>query len=735
MPSLSKNKNEHVFVRHKRTGDIDIRLANELSPRPRYSPLRGLHYIGAARTHVCRCSNPKSHYEKTFDIASESTHLNASLTLYMDRHHLESCTIADYQKYLERQKAQWVKHGVRVADFHYVSKNKDVVCRCRTPQHHDCGAPRNPEIVEQCAGFFCNYHNKLTVGKEQWKRVNGDLPPAYDSGLQSQQAHPRPGTAGSPRSLFDRSPLSPEMEMRSTAERVAPVEPTPSRHRSESIPQAQPEIPPQLWQKARPSLWVPQDDTGSALSTPIGTAFPESPVGPAVPVKIPLDNRTTTLEFSPRLQRISTATYWSRIQRDAGVSDEETSPETPRAPAPRSDSAYDMTAVQRSLNDICELPTGSFSRPHASMAEAMMGDADGTFRGPIRTPLAELPSRNSAVELLAQPPRQRDTPTLKCLEGRDWDTMSELEARGRRCTIRVEKTPKRTSTSTTKSSCLSSLFEQVLGIAESTLPDQEEFLLRHAILSSRTNPAPAGNCQLCDEPYQDGRKRTVMLPDCGHFLHEQCLLDNLRALDQQFGRCPVCQFTLCERTLADRIDTDREAIFGPQFTPLRNEVSIAFPQRSQAVKCLSEEEVAAAQLRLIKDYVDVHTEELFRLWEATRAEPDWFASVVRPVVKLFQGWNPATRHTQFFADREAFLKLVVWAELVRLMNTTRVTVKKTQGERAMFPQLAELHRKFMMASDRYHKEKKTWQTNRSGVLGCEKIALDAVKTAMDTHIP
>jgi hypothetical protein len=120
------------------------------------------------------------------------------------------------------------------------------------------------------------------------------------------------------------------------------------------------------------------------------------------------------------------------------------------------------------------------------------------------------------------------------------------------------------------------------------------------------------------------------------------------------------------------------------------------------------------------------------LWEANRTEPDRFPGVVRPVVKLFQGWT-LTVHSRFFANREALLKLVVWIELVRLMNTSHVTLKKTQGDEALFPQLREVHRKFTWSINRYNLEKNTWQTNRSGVFGCDKIAVDVVKLAMDTH--
>jgi hypothetical protein len=79
-----------------------------------------------------------------------------------------------------------------------------------------------------------------------------------------------------------------------------------------------------------------------------------------------------------------------------------------------------------------------------------------------------------------------------------------------------------------------------------------------------------------------------------------------------------------------------------------------------------------------------------------------------------------------------FLKFVAWAELVRLMNVTKVAVSKVQGPRTPFPSLAELHRKFLWSKDRYEKEKNMWKTTRSGILECEKVAQDAYNLAMST---
>jgi hypothetical protein len=516
-------------VRSKRTEETEIRRADEFSPRPRTSlpfQARVLHYIGINFMRVCRCSNPGRHYEKTFSVASESTHLNASLTLYLDRHNFGSCSIADFQKYRERQKAQWVKNGVNADDFHYVSreKSRSMVCRCAVP-YHGYSAPTNPEIVEQCAEYFCLQKGKLTVTKEEWKGIDGDSPPAYSSGLQQSSGYtvelraPRSHSSDTQLDPFqydskstqeflesrdeqqDQSSVSREMEMRRSAAPVAPIQ---TLYRTVLVsPQGETDMPPQVWQHVRSSVRV---SNCSAQSTPMGSAFPlTSTVAPAVPAKMPQTHRSTPLDLSQRSQRSSAATYWSDIQSEAGISDKEASPDTPRPHHQRSGSTFDL--------NIGELP-GSVLDPRASVAGAMLGvppfvhetdtnssavfekgtdvpvasgdmsipfgfdDYGGVFGALKDTSVAELPAHRSAAELPAQPVGQRDTATLKNLEGRDWDTVSELE---KRSTIRVERVEKpltsRKSTSTSNSARLSSLFEQVLNIAGSSIPDQEVFFL------------------------------------------------------------------------------------------------------------------------------------------------------------------------------------------------------------------------------------------------------------------
>ncbi|KAF2823183.1 hypothetical protein CC86DRAFT_409116 [Ophiobolus disseminans] len=106
--------------------------------------------------------------------------------------------------------------------------------------------------------------------------------------------------------------------------------------------------------------------------------------------------------------------------------------------------------------------------------------------------------------------------------------------------------------------------------------------------------------------------QTIHLHASGHLLHEQCLVAEFRVRDQAIGKCPICNLALCERGLADRIDTDRVAIFGLQTTKLRTEVRVEFPQRGEVARLQSEEELAAAQLRLLNDYINTHAEEVWR---------------------------------------------------------------------------------------------------------------------------
>lgn len=780
----SPEERNFVLVRSKRTSKIDIRRANRFS-KYRSTSLsikpHELHYVGRDCTRVCRCVQPYQHSESLLTVASNDTHLHANLLLYMERNGLESTTIPQFNEHMKQRKSKWCEEGVNIDAFHYASKDKSLVCRCSRQHKHDYGIPRNPHIIEQCVEFFRSCKDRNLCTKEERQTFHSDSPPAYSS-YASKPSKPRylPFQYDSPSTYnlllnratqTDCSPISPEMELRNTAESFVP---SGMRHLL-SGSQGEPDIPEEVWHKARPSIWTcPSQGAGSSVTTPLGTHFtPISSSSQTVE-----NTRDITVTLPKPQHRLS---GWPRMACDVGDSEKVIlkTNETQQAESLSNMTSFETTVVcsdklshkardsraqiredvlnvgpsvlrqdsgsQATMTDVipgahlvdstpsvkCSAASErDFYKPSHSCSELSAGpsvpvrDKDYELEG---TPIGELPLHEVVAELGVKP-IYRHIETLHNLEGRDWDTASELAEK--HYAAYTETAVSSTSTVTKASVRLSSLFEQIHGIIQ--LLDQKTFMLRYATTFTRTNQAP--HCPVCDEPCQDHRRCTIMLPGCSHVLHEKCLLTEFRRQDQRVGKCPVCDLALCKRSLADRVDIDCEAIFGMQFIQLRNEVRIDFLQHSEIVTCRSEEELAAAQLRLLKDYIDVHAEELYHQWEDIRAEPDWYAGVIQPATRLFQGWN-TTQESRYFTNGGAFLKLVAWAELVRLMNNTRAAVKKTQGEQAPSPHLDELRHKFMLAKDRYDKEKEMVSKNGSGDFDCDKVVQDAIELALSTHCP
>lgn len=218
---------------------------------------------------------------------------------------------------------------------------------------------------------------------------------------------------------------------------------------------------------------------------------------------------------------------------------------------------------------------------------------------------------------------------------------------------------------------------------------------------------------------------------CQHFVHKNCLVNDFRLYDEVFGKCPIRDMAHCKRGLMDRIALDRKAIFGSQHSALPKKVQVEFPQSGKALHLQSEEELVAAQLRLLKDYVVAHAADPYEEWISNHVEPAWHTKVIAPAVKLFKGWNMPSQKSQYFADRDAFLKLVAWAELVRIMNLLRAILRDVADVPSY--SLAELHRKFLWAKDCYERKERTWKLGHSGFLECENIAHDVYSIAMSTH--
>lgn len=269
-----------VFVRNRKTGDIDVCRANEFSRRLMARPSntkRSLHYIDRSRTRVCRCEDPKRHHGPISEVASDSAHLNASIELYMTRHDIRSCNVADFWRYQAQRKTFWARYGIIIDDFHYMSREKDVVCRCSKFITHSLGVPRNPQIIEQCAKFFLKKRDLETCSKSQWQGVEEplfleSLSESWHGTLEydSQSIVPFLQGRATPQQQRSVSQHAPRSLGTETPRDGQCIEPTEKQHnQNERLIESN--VPEQVWQNARPSAWHSQCSSESTVSTPLGT--------------------------------------------------------------------------------------------------------------------------------------------------------------------------------------------------------------------------------------------------------------------------------------------------------------------------------------------------------------------------------------------------------------------------------------------------------------------------------
>jgi hypothetical protein len=134
-----------------------------------------LHYTNASRSHVYHCADSNSH-EYSSAVSSDSVHLAAAVTRFLDVEHLNQSSIADFHSYEAQIKTEWEQDGIFVDAFHYATAQKDVVCRCTAPNNHGQGQVRNPDIADLCAAFFYQNKGKMTCTRAQWRAAsNGSM--------------------------------------------------------------------------------------------------------------------------------------------------------------------------------------------------------------------------------------------------------------------------------------------------------------------------------------------------------------------------------------------------------------------------------------------------------------------------------------------------------------------------------------------------------------------------------
>ncbi|KAF5844098.1 hypothetical protein GGP41_010168 [Bipolaris sorokiniana] len=687
----------------------------------------------------------------------------------MDRMNYKTCTIAEYMDYQLKREKLWENAGIYIRSFHWADPARMFVCRCAERTCYKYSMLKDPVQMEQCAEYFLLHRDEITASQEKWERHDEDLPPPYAPNAQSElkysrQQYQRPTQNEHTSKPSQRIP-KPEMGMRGSAEPLTPrfVEP----RKDGAAMQQESEMPPQVWRHARPSLWKYSDGNSSSASTPLGSSFYAPSEEPRVPATAPLENRPAPWNGSDSGY---SSTQKHQGQRDARAEGIHSRSKSYELDHDRADSSFDMHSMHSGIGTIPISKSSTSSSQSSSKLKPTMSipdapeqenDADSYtptidlyFRiadedetnissvyrqsNPPSTAssqnlpffyenylsdnshkeavqkdvaelspeayyygdryaiptghdnqnkgssghISELSAETPAAELSADAPRQRHTPTLNALEGRDWGTIPEMEAKTSDSNDKGEKVPVWMSSRTYNSGLIDSLLEQVSHLGSSMALDQDGQLR----CPTDSTSGISGSFQHFEEP-------------------------------SQTLRC-VFQSNL---TLAERIGQDIRAIFGTQCTPLKEETVIEFPHRSDTFKCLSEEELAVTQLALIKDHVGINAEEVFSRWNTDVAAPNWNANVIQPAVKLFMGWNRSFR-TLFSMSQEAFLRVVAWGELVRLMNQSWTVMQCQPGEKVMFAQLGQVHRQFFKAKVNYDKEKKDRKISRFEALGCDMIA-------------
>lgn len=435
-------------------------------------------------------------------------------------------------------------------------------------------------------------------------------------------------------------------------------------------------MPEQVWKMARPGVWSIPNETVETPTTPLGTAY--SPQ--FLPTHLYTGQNDGMSEMSNHAWR---ETIWSEIQEGAAGHSARIS-----------------------------------SHP--------------------KTPMAELPTDRTSSELDISSNRVHDE-TLRRLEGR----MSEHTLRdlSKYDLARESVAPQNPNSPAQKAAPrLSSYVEEGHDIAH--LPSQGDFFSYYTTILPHDSEGTIveGNYPLCLGPLNNDndKEHTIQLMTCSHFLHQECLLAGYQIHDPDIGTCPTCGIALCQRDLADRIATDRIVIFGlKESTPLAKAVCITYPYRREIAYLTSEEELAAAQLRLLKDYVDIHAHDVWQQYKSEGIEPGqgdgWFENVVKPASALFKGWNRHSQLCQLFSEHDTFVKYVAWAELVRLINVVRKFDRDSDND-ADLPQMKTLHSKLLSAKQEYDEEKKTWGKDGNEQVGCDRLATDVFEAAMQTQL-
>jgi hypothetical protein len=314
--SSSKLQRNSVLVHRRKSGKVEVRYADEFTRRPRTpktpSPPH-LHFRRSDHSQVCRCSDSKRH-KSSSPVTIYSKHLEADLLRYLDRQCVDACFLYDFRAYQKQQRDDWTRAGICIGDFHYATNQKDVVCRCTKSNNHGHGAVRNTEIMELCAEFFRVNKGKMTCTKAQWREA--PILPQKDNPTNFRG---RRGARGEKLRISDafKSDSQSTVDLLRAIANIALRDPLPSPKTDmthlRSGQDDEPDIPEQVWIKARPSVYNDGRGSETSISTPIGIIPPPLHTVVALAPAV----RSPRPESLGDRRRPSVATVWSTVQREA----------------------------------------------------------------------------------------------------------------------------------------------------------------------------------------------------------------------------------------------------------------------------------------------------------------------------------------------------------------------------------------------------------------------------------
>lgn len=318
--------------------------------------------------------------------------------------------------------------------FHYLKKDKSIVCRCHKTHHFHCRRVYNPKIEGLCHQFFLMLPSATTCSREQWRAMCNEVSESSEATSMSQMRTDRPASR---QTSLRRNPFehkSPSMvgplttyERQSFGSELCCFISASCQHSLQSRPlsmdgadmhylsnglHGETDVPEDVWRASRPSVHLSRHSTGSVTSTPLGSA--------ATPVQHGVSEKPVTRIQAPEL--LPTYKTLASMYEFADVHDSTIL----NSPYGNSRDSVERASQCSSHHytsgfDVTDLQIGSSETSRSRVRGLAVG-----IVGPAE--VAELPFPQTVTELDATPPsfHSHHSPTLRELEARSVDHLNEL---------------------------------------------------------------------------------------------------------------------------------------------------------------------------------------------------------------------------------------------------------------------------------------------------------------------